>query len=247
MAFTRYLALPSVISFDRRCAKCRSGMDRDGRYCSRCLTGHRFKLFFGALAGVQVAAAAILLLQPHVPSRPAIVSDPSPPSAVPSLASMTARQGWQYYDVTDPLINDVTHHARLIAASVANAPGAVRGVLELAVSPHYGTSVVLTFPPVRKSCSAAPCEVRAMFDGRAPVKIPFQDLSNDHASVLMLGDKDNFMSKLPSAHDLTIMASFGGAPETVMSFNVAGLHMTLASLQARVRVAAKTGGATPRG
>jgi hypothetical protein len=240
MAFTRYLALPSVISFDRRCAKCRSGMDRDGRYCSRCLTGYRFKLFFGALAGVQVAAAAILLLQPHVPSRPAIVSDPTPPSVVPSITAMSARAGWQYYDVTDPLINDVTHHARLIAAD-GGAEGRMRGVLELAVSPHYGTSVVLTFPPVRKSCSAAPCEVRAMFDGRAPVKIPFQDLSNDHASVLMLGDKDGFMSKLPSAHDLTIMASFGGAPETVISFNVAGLRMTLASLQARIRMAAAKG------
>ena len=222
-------------------------MDRDGRYCSRCLTGHRFKLFFGALAGVQVAAAAILLMQSHTPSRPAIVSDPTPPSVVPSLAGMTAREGWQYYDVTDPLINDVTHHARLIAASAMNASGAARGVLELAVSPHYGTSIVVTFPPVRKSCSAAPCEVRAMFDRKAPVKIPFQDLSNDHASVLMLGDKDGFMSKLPAAHDLTIMASFGGAPDTVMTFNVAGLRMTLAALQARVRLASNSGGAIPPG
>jgi hypothetical protein len=234
MAFTRYLAEPSVISFDRRCAKCRNGMDRDGRHCRRCLTGQRLKLFFGAVAGVQVAVAAMFLLQPMTKTRPAIVYDPTPPATIPAVTE--ARAGWQYYDVTDPLINDVTHHARLIAANAG--PGAVSGMLELAVSPHYGTAVLLTFPPMQKSCGANQCEVRASFDSAGPRKMPFQDISTERASVLMLGDKDDFMADLPNAHDLTIVASLGGKQDTVMTFNVAGFRMKLAALQTRIRLAA---------
>jgi hypothetical protein len=235
MAFTKYLAEPSVISFDRRCAKCRNGMDRNGKYCRRCMTGQRMKMFFGALAGAQVAVAAMLLWHPMAPSRPAVVYDTAPPSAVPALA--TAEAGWQYYDVTDPLINDVTHHARLIAASAGAPAGGISGMLELAVSPHYGTAVVLTFPPVHKSCSANHCEVRAIFDHAPPRQLPFQDISTERASVLMLGDKDSFLADLPDAHDLTIVASLGDKQDTIMSFNVAGFRMKLAALQARIRLA----------
>jgi hypothetical protein len=209
-------------------------MDRDGRHCRRCLTGERAKLFFGAVAGVQVAVAAVLLLQPMTRTRPAIVYDPTPPAAIPAITG--ARAGWQYYDVTDPLINDVTHHARLIAAGAGG--GAPSGMLELAVSPHYGTAVLLTFPPVHKSCGATQCEVSASFDSAAPRKMPFQDISTDRASVLMLGDKNDFMAELQDAHDLTIVASLGGKQDTVMTFNVAGLRMKLAALRRRIRLAA---------
>jgi hypothetical protein len=188
MAFTRYLAEPSVVTFEQRCAACRQWLNRAGPYCTKCVKNRRLKTFFGTVVAVQLAVAAVLVLHPvdwHV-TRP--VSETTPPAVIPE---MTPQAGWVYYDVTDPLIGDVTHHARLVAERPLVPEGSVasaaisHGMLELAVSPHYGTAVLLTFPPMKKTCSANACVVQASFDQQPPIKVPFQDISSERASVPM--------------------------------------------------------------
>ncbi len=239
MALKRYINDGPVISFDSRCVRCRQGMDRDGRYCRRCLKSQRLKLFFGTIAMVQVAAAGFILLQAGTEAH-----------AIPAFASRTAitpknqNAGWLYYDVTDPLIDDVTHHARLIgdnAVAPQGSPatqGATRGTLEVSYSRHYGRTVMLSFPPVPKACGANPCEVHTIFDHQPASSIPFQDASDSNQTVLLLGDKEAFMASLTKAHDLTIIANLGTGRDNIMTFQVEGYALSLAALGLPFRVAA---------
>ena len=54
------------------------------------------------------------------------------------------------------------------------ALGAVAGTLEVAVSRHYGTSILLSFPPVQQACAANVCRVMASFDHLPPLPLTYQ-------------------------------------------------------------------------
>jgi hypothetical protein len=242
MALRRYVSEPDIVSFNHRCVRCRQGLDRDGRYCRRCLRTQRLKIAFGSVAAVQLAALAYVIMQS---AEAAHVVRAAGTQAI--VASGKGQSGWLYYDITDPLLADVTHHARLIADNplppkgAPAVPGAVGGALEVAYSRHYGSTVMVSFPPVRKACGANPCELRAIFDQQPARAMRFDDVSDDRKTVLMLGDGERFIASLAAAHDLTIVASLGAGPDTIISFDVAGFKMTLAALRTRMRLAFRAG------
>lgn len=227
------------IPYDSRCVACRDGLDRVGRYCARCLRSRRLKLFFGTIAFAQCAAVAVFVTQSKGVTR-VIPSDGLHTVVVQTPAGPS---GWYYYDVTDPLIGDVAHHARIIADTplapkgAPASPGASAGTLEVSFSRHYGKSAVLTFPPVKRACAANVCELRVIFDKDAPEVLVYDDVSDHRATVLMLTDAAAFLKRLPSAHDLTFVASLGTEADTTVSFNVEGFRLKMAAVSQRVRVA----------
>ncbi len=237
MAFTSRHA---DISYDLRCLVCRAGLDRAGRYCARCLRSRRLKLFFGTLAFAQCAAVAIFVSQSRGVDR--VV----PSDGLHTVAVATAGPtGWYYFDVTDPLIQDVSHHARIIAdlplpsGDASASTRATGGTLDVSFSRHYGKSVVLTFPPVQRACLANVCELRVVFDRVAPQTVPYQDVSDRRATVLMLSEPSAFLKRLPTAHGLTFIASLGTATDTTVSFNVEGFHLQMAANGQSRRLALK--------
>jgi hypothetical protein len=159
---------------------------------------------------------------------------PPPPAPGPT--------GWMYYDTADSLLADVTHHARLLGNSPPSVggkpamPGAVAGMLALAASPHYGKSVVVTFPKTKLQCGPGACAVKAIFDQTEPVSFPIQDVQSERETTLMLGDYDRFAARLRVAHDLTLVASLGGSRDVIMTFTVQGYREALGPT--RVRYAA---------
>jgi hypothetical protein len=234
-----YLPTPDIIPLDQRCIRCRNPLNRIGRYCSRCLRGQRLKLIFGSLAVVQIAVAGALTI--GKPKAPDILS--SEVMHVTPVQVSAQGSGWTYYDVTDPLIDDVTHHAKLAAKALAHAdstqpnPAATGGVLEVSSSRHYGTNVLVRFVATRKNCGAVPCEVTAIFDQNPPRQIPYRDVSDDSGTILMMTADQDFVDDLLSAHNLTVIANLGTGRDAVLNFDVAGFRMRLAALVTRIRAA----------
>jgi hypothetical protein len=240
MSRKTYIPDAGYTSLDDRCIRCRHGLDRIGRYCRSCLKSQRLKLAFGIVAVVQLSAAAFFVMRgtrlPHF--------EPNAGSHTVAVASPNAQSGWYYFDVTDPLIEDVTHHARLISNSpiapknAPATPGATSGTLEISASSHYGTTILLSFPTVKKACGANICQLTAIFDQQPPRTIPFHDVSDQRGTVLMLTEASGFVSALPKAHDLTIIAGMGTEQDTVLTFGVAGYRLQVAAIGGRIRQAA---------
>ena len=239
MAFRNAQSEPDRYMSSSLCAACRDGLDRVGRYCAKCLRSRRLKLFFGALAIAQCAAVGVFVSQSKGVNR--VVSNDGLHTV--AIAKSDAQTGWYYFDITDPLIEDVAHHARIISDSplapkyAPASPGASGGTLEVSVSRHYGKSVVLTFPSVPRACMANLCELRGIFDNDVAQVLPYDDISGHGKTVLMLRDGANFLKRLPNAHRLTFIASLGTPVDTTLTFDVDGFRMKMAALAARVRLA----------
>jgi hypothetical protein len=235
----RYLPSPDIVPLDQRCLHCRNPLDRVGRYCGRCVRGQRLKLIFGSLAVVQIAVAGALTLAR--PKGPAMIA--SEVMNVTPVKVSAPGSGWTYYDVSDPLIDDITHHAKLAAKIAPRTdgappnPAAAGGVLEVSSSRHYGTNVVLRFAAAPRTCPSIPCTVTAIFDQNPPRQIPYRDVSDESGTVLMLTADQDFVDDLLSAHDLTVTADLGPGHTVVLTFNVAGFNMRMAALAARIRTA----------
>ena len=239
MAFWNSNSSASAMPADGRCAACRAGLDRIGRYCAKCLRSRRLKMFFATLALGQCAALSFYVLRSRTVSR-VIPSDGL--HTVPVVSDAT-KTGWYYFDVTDPLIEDVSHHARIIADTpfapkgAPPSPGATSGTLDIAFSRHYGKSILLTFPAVPRACLANVCELRGVFDNDGPQSLAYQDISGHGATVFMLTQPADFLKRLPSARELTFIASLGTPVNTTITFGVQGFHLQAASLTNRVRTA----------
>ena len=196
-------------------------------------------MFFGAVVLAQFAAVGIFVSQSKGVNR-VVPSDGLHTVAVSSKPGPT---GWYYFDITDPLIEDVAHHARIIADTplapkgAPPSPGATAGTLEVSFSRHYGKSVIVTFPPVHKACLANVCELRAIIDNDGPQVLTFEDISNQKATVLMLTQPGDFLKRLPSAQGVTFVASLGTPIDTTLTFGVAGFHLKMAALSGRARMA----------
>ena len=238
MAFRSSQSAADLMPADGRCAVCRQNLDRVGRYCARCLRRRRLKLLFAAIVVAQVAAVGIFLTQSKrinqvIPSDGMHTVEVSPRS----------QTGWYYFDITDPLIEDVTHHARLLSDTSAApkgapaSPGATSGSIEVSFSRHYGKSVTLTFPHVPQACLANSCELRAIFDNDAPQVLSYQDISSHGVTVFMLTQPEDFLKRLPSAHGLTFIASLGTPVDTTITFDVQGFHLKVAVVASRIRTA----------
>ena len=219
------------------CAQCGQNRDREGRLCRRCLRRRVIKGSIATIVAVEFAVAgALAALRLGEQQKPGVVAAapsvlPPPPAPGPS--------GWMYYDTADSLLADVTHHARLLGNSPPSVggkpgiPGAVAGMLALAASPHYGNSVVVTFPKTPVQCSPGKCAVKAIFDQTEPVVFPVQDAQSDRETTVMLGDYDRFTARLRVAHDLTLVASLGGPHDVIMNFTVQGYREALWSTRLR--------------
>jgi len=197
------------------------------RLCQRC----KRKRFFKGLAATFIvcellAAGAFLLMPQH---KPTVVRDAQ--IDAPPVKVADGITGWLYYDTQDSMIGDVTHHARLLSNAPRNPTndphlkGVAAGKLELSSSKTYGRHVMITFGKIKTACDANPCQVRVMFDETQPEVFPYTDASDDHDTVLMLGDYDRFAQRLAVAHDLTLVASLGTQHDSVLTFTVAGYRM----------------------
>ena len=239
MAFKNYIASQDVVAFDCRCIRCKQGLDREGRYCRRCLRGQRLKLLFGTLAFAQLGVAAFIIMR----SADAARMVHSEGGHIITVATANNQTGWVYYDVTDPLIEDVTHHARLIAntpqapKNAPATPGATGGTLEISASRHYGRAVTITFPLVKQACGANVCALNIIFDKQPPTSTEYHDVSDARTTTIMLTDPSAFLNALANAHDLTVVASLGTDKDTVLIFGVAGFRMKLAALIRQIRAA----------
>ena len=256
MAFGQTSFAADKMSADGRCVVCRDGLDRLGRYCAKCLRSRRLKLFFATVVAAQCAGVGFYIMQSRAVTR--VVPSDGQLHTV-AVSSPVGQTGWYYFDVTDPLIEDVTHHARIIADTplapkgVPASPGATSGTLNISFSRHYGKSVILTFPTVPHACLANVCELRAVFDSDGPQVLAYQDVSSHGVTVFMLAQPADFLKRLPSAHGLTFIATLGTLTDTTITFDVQGFRLSLASLsryrrlargdthQSAVRVAARPG------
>ena len=241
MAFRSSQSASEMMFADGRCVVCRQGLDRAGRSCAKCLRSRQLKLFFALVVVAQCAAVGIFIAQ----SRR--VNAVVPSSGMHTVeVSPRDKTGWYYFDITDPLIEDVTHHARLnsdtpsAATNASASAGATTGTMEVSFSRHYGKSVLLTFPLVPQACLANVCELRALFDNDAPQVLAYQDISSHGATVFLLTQPGDFLKRLPSAHDLTFIASLGTPVDTTITFDVRGYHLQMAALGSRFRAAQLT-------
>jgi hypothetical protein len=213
--------------YSATCEQCGALPNEGARLCRRC----KRKRFFKACAAVfivcELAAAGAFLLIPQ--KKPAVLRDTQ--IDVPAVKVVDGVTGWLYYDTQDRVIGDVTHHARLLSnaprndANDTHLKGVAAGMLQLSSSKAYGRQIMVSFGKVKTACEANPCQVRVEFDETQPQVFPYTDVSDDHETVLMLGDYDRFAQRLAVAHDLTFVASLGTAHDSVLSFTVAGYRM----------------------
>ena len=240
MAFRPTSFAADNVYADGRCVACQDGLDRIGRYCAKCLRSRRLKLFFAAVVVVQCAGVGFYIMQSRAVTR--VVASDGQLHTV-AVSSPVGQTGWYYFDVTDPLIEDVTHHARIIADTplapkgAPASPGATSGTLDISFSRHYGKSVILTFPNVPRACLANVCELHAVFDNDGPQILPYQDISSHGVTVFMLTQPADFLKRLPSAHGLTFIATLGTPTDTTITFGVQGFRLSLASLSRHRRFA----------
>lgn len=215
------------------CASCGQARDRDGRMCRVCARRNVLKAALTCLLIGEGGVAMALALLPRPHQDKFVAADTThyvpPPPDGPT--------GWTYYDTTDTLLADITHHARLLANHPPTVdgkpaiPGATAGVLALAASTHYGKSVVVTFPPVATKCATpAQCSVKASFDQSDPVAFPMLEVASDRETTLILGDYDHFTERLRVAHDMTLVASLGGSQDVILNFTVQGYRTALRAI-----------------
>lgn len=111
--------MPSDIATYRFCPGCSSLFKGTGLQCRSCRLKRGMLRLVVALGIVTVIGGAWIKLQPRIATgtEDAVVTDPDDEAAAATEQRVDREQPssfWLYYDTRDPLIADVTRHARLV-------------------------------------------------------------------------------------------------------------------------------------
>jgi hypothetical protein len=202
---------------------------RAGYTCPKC--GARKKRLKYALATLSAIEALVIAVHMEFPAGhgPRMLSDASaaPAPLMRVLDDAKPPAGWFYYETRDPMINDVTRHARVISRGIAtgfNMPShGTTGVLELRRSAVYGNSVLITLNGPSFDLLSTHVTIRAIFDGGEIRMFDAVAGEGERNATLVVDDAHGFVGNLAAAQSLSVDVVLNNSTERVASFPVGGL------------------------